>query len=45
VGIRVEVVDHVALRSPFEPLSGGDFSPIHNVRLVLGAFTGWGLLR
>lgn len=45
VGIRVEVVDHVAFRSPFEPLSGGDFSPIHNVRLVVGAFAGWGLLR
>lgn len=45
LGIRVEVVDHVAFRSPFEPLSGGDFSPIHNVRLVVGAFTGWGLLR
>lgn len=45
VGIRVEVVDHVALSSPFEPLSGGDFSPIHNVRLVIGAFTGWGLIR
>jgi hypothetical protein len=45
VGIRFEVVDHVALSSPFEPLSGGDFSPVHNVRFVLGAFTGWGLLR
>jgi len=45
IGVRVEVVDHVAISSPFEPLSGGDFSPIHNVRLVIGAFTGWDLLR
>jgi hypothetical protein len=45
VGIRFEVADHVALSSPFEPVSGGDFSPVHNVRFVIGAFTGWGLLR
>jgi hypothetical protein len=45
VGLRIEIVDHVAFRSPFEPLSGGDFSPIHNVRLVIGAFTGWGLIQ
>lgn len=46
VGIRFEVVDHVAIESPFDPLSGTrDFSPIHNVRFVIGAFTGFGLLR
>ncbi|MGH7500912.1 MAG: hypothetical protein ACREL7_04060 [Longimicrobiales bacterium] len=45
VGLRLEVVDHVALDSPFQPIGGGDFSPVHNVRFVLGAFTGWGLLR
>ena len=45
VGIRVEVVDHMALESPFQPIGGGDFSPVHNVRFVIGAFTGWGLLR
>lgn len=46
IGIRFEAVDHVALKSPFDPLSGGgDFSPIHNLRFVIGAFTGFGLLR
>jgi hypothetical protein len=45
IGIRFEVVDHVVLKSPFAPLSGGDFDPIHNVRFVIGAFTGFGLLR
>lgn len=45
VGIRFEVADHVALSSPFEPVSGDDFSSVHNVRFVIGAFTGWGLLR
>lgn len=45
IGIRLEVVDHVVLKSPFAPLSGSDFDPIHNVRFVIGAFTGFGLLR
>jgi hypothetical protein len=45
VGLRFEIVDHLALKSPFEPIGGGDFSPVHNVRFVIGAFTGWGLLR
>lgn len=45
VGIRVEGVDHVVLKSPFEPLSGGDFSPVHNVRVVIGLFSGFGALR
>lgn len=45
IGIRLEVVDHVVLKSPFAPLSGSDFDPIHNVRFVIGAFTGFGLSR
>ncbi len=45
VGIRIEVVDHVMLTSPFDPITGADFGPVHNVRFVIGAFTGWGLLR
>lgn len=43
IGIRFEVVDHFVLSSPFAALSGGDFDPIHNVRFVIGAFTGFGL--
>jgi hypothetical protein len=45
IGIRFEVVDHVVLTSPFASISGGDFDPIHNVRFVIGAFTGFGLRR
>lgn len=45
IGIRIEAADHVALSSPFDPIDGGDFSPIHNVRFTIGAFTGFGLLR
>jgi hypothetical protein len=45
IGIRFEVVDHVVLKSPFASLSGSDFDPIHNVRFVIGAFTGFGMLR
>jgi len=46
VGIRIEVVDHVAFSSPFSPLAqSGDFSPIHNARFVIGVFSGFGLLR
>lgn len=45
VGIRFEVVDHVAIKSPFDPIAGDDFSPVHNVRFVIGAYTGFGLLR
>jgi hypothetical protein len=45
IGIRFEVVDHYALESPFTPISGGDFSPIHNVRFVIGLFSGFGVLR
>jgi hypothetical protein len=32
LGIRLEVADHVALRSPFETLDGGRLGPIHNLR-------------
>jgi hypothetical protein len=45
VGIRFEVVDHVALASPFEPISGSDFQPVHNIRFVIGLFTGFGMLQ
>lgn len=45
VGVRVEGVDHFVLKSPFEPLGGGDFSAIHNVRVVIGLFSGFGALR
>lgn len=45
IGIRIEAVDHFVLESPFAPLDGGDFDPVHNVRLVIGAFTGFGVLR
>ena len=45
IGIRFEVANHVVLKSPFASLSGGDFDPIHNVRFVIGAFTGFGVLR
>jgi len=45
VGLRFEVVDHVVLSSPFDPIAGDDFAPVHNVRFVIGAFAGWGLLR
>jgi hypothetical protein len=45
IGLRFEVVDHVAVKSPFNQISGGDFSPIHNVRFVIGVFSGFGVLR
>jgi len=45
IGVRFEVVDHVSLESPLDPISGSDFSPVHNVRLVIGLFTGVGSLR
>jgi len=35
LGFRLEVADHVAFRSPFEPISGERFSPVHNVRVTL----------
>ncbi len=35
-GLRLEVIDHVALKSPFEPFpSGDDFDPVHNIRASL----------
>jgi hypothetical protein len=33
VGIRIEAVDHMALRSPFTDLEGGRLGPVHNIRL------------
>ena len=43
IGVRFEVVNHFVLDSPFVPISGGDFDPIHNLRFVIGVFTGFGL--
>jgi hypothetical protein len=34
-GFRLEVIDQVALRSPFVQLDGGAFDPVHNVRVSL----------
>ncbi len=45
VGIRVEAVDHVTLDSPFRRQDGTDFGPIHNVRFVIGLFSGFGVLH
>jgi hypothetical protein len=35
LGLRLEVGDHIALDSPFEPISGPRFSPVHNLRVTL----------
>ncbi|HEX7090414.1 MAG TPA: hypothetical protein VF192_09765 [Longimicrobiales bacterium] len=35
LGLRLEVGDHIALDSPFEPISGPRFSPVHNMRATL----------
>jgi hypothetical protein len=35
LGLRLEVGDHIALDSPFKPISGPRFSPVHNVRVTL----------
>ncbi len=35
LGLRLEVADHVAFRSPFDPISGERFDPVHNVRVTL----------
>lgn len=45
VGLRVEAVNHMVFDSPFAPIDGDSFAPIHNVRLVLGLFSGFGVLR
>jgi hypothetical protein len=45
VGIRIEAANHVTRRSPLEPADGGDFSPVHNMRIVIGVFSGFGRLR
>ncbi len=45
IGVRFELVDHVVFNSPFDPISGGGFDPIHNIRFVIGVFTGFGLRR
>jgi hypothetical protein len=34
-GVRLEVMDHMTLESPFEPLAGSDFDPVHNVRVAI----------
>jgi hypothetical protein len=35
LGVRLEVADHVVLKSPFESAAGESFGPIHNLRLTL----------
>jgi hypothetical protein len=45
IGVRFEVVDHLVFSSPFDPVSGGSFDPIHNIRFMIGVFTGFGLRR
>lgn len=45
VGFRLEVVDHVAIDSPFHEIGGDRFGLVHNVRVVLGVFSGFGVLR
>lgn len=46
IGIRIEGTDHVALESPFRELATGDrYGLVHNVRVTLGVFTGFGVLR
>ncbi len=44
-GFRLEVIDHMALESPFEPIGGGDFDPVHNVRASLSLIGLVDLLR
>ena len=44
--VRLEGTDHVALNSPLRELAGGDrYGLVHNVRVTLGVFTGFGVLR
>ena len=46
IGVRIEGTDHVALESPLRELDTGDrFGLVHNVRLTIGVFTGFGVLR
>jgi hypothetical protein len=44
--VRLEALDHVQLSSPFEPVNpdDGDFGLIHNAAVVLGIYTGVGIL-
>ncbi len=45
LGVRLEVVDHIAWDSPAEPLFGDDdFDPVHNVRFTAGLMTTFGRL-
>jgi hypothetical protein len=42
LGIRVDVADHVTVRSPFERFDSGRSGPIHNIRLGISlAGYGW----
>jgi hypothetical protein len=46
IGIRIEATDHVMLESPFRDIETGDrLGMIHNIRVTLGLFTGFGVLR
>jgi hypothetical protein len=35
-GFRLEAIDHMALQSPFDPVAGSAFDPVHNIRVSLG---------
>ncbi len=42
LGLRLEVADHVTLRSPFRDLEGGTLGPIHNIRFTAALLgLGW----
>lgn len=44
--IRLEGTDHMTLDSPFRKLDDSDrFGPVHNARVTLGVYTGFGVLR
>lgn len=35
LGFRIEVADHIALQSPFDPIAGSPFAPVHNLRITV----------
>jgi hypothetical protein len=42
IGVRLEVADHMAFRSPFETLEGARLGPIHNLRFGVSLIgLGW----
>jgi hypothetical protein len=44
--VRLEAQDHIQFSSPFDPINpeDGDFGLIHNAAVVLGFYTGIGIL-